>query len=196
MESHESVTALLTAWQRGERSALDRLIPIIYEDLRRMAARHMRSERAGHTLQPTALLNEAFLRLNREQHQPWENRAHFFAVAAKTMRNLLVDYARAAARDKRGGGTAVHVGIEEAASVTVAEPVMLIALDNALHRLAEIDPRAGLIVELRYFVGMGNDQIAEVLDVSEKTVRREWHSARAWLEAELRNCPSYVSSYD
>lgn len=186
MERQESVTALLTAWQRGERNALDRLIPIIYEDLRQMAARYMRSERAGHTLQATALVNEAFLRLNREQSQAWENRTHFFAVAAQTMRNLLVDHARAAAREKRGG-SAVHVGIEEAASVIVAEPVMLVALDDALHKLAEIDPRAGLIVELRYFVGMNNDQIAKVLDLSEKTVRRDWNTARAWLEAELSN---------
>jgi RNA polymerase sigma factor (TIGR02999 family) len=190
------VTALLAAWQRGERSAVDRLIPIVYEDLRRMAARYMRPERAGHTLQATALVNEAFLRLNRERHQPWESRAHFFAVAAQTMRNLLVDHARAAAREKRGGSDAVHVGIEEAAAVTVAEPVMLIALDDALQRLAELDPRAGLIVELRYFVGMSNEQIAEVLDVSEKTVRRDWNSARAWLEAELRDCPSQHSRYD
>jgi RNA polymerase sigma factor (TIGR02999 family) len=188
MEPRESVTALLTAWQRGEKSALARLIPMVYEDLRRMAARCMRRERPDHILQTTALVNEAFLRLNRDHHQTWENRAHFFAFAAQTMRNLLVDHARAQAREKRGGKV-VHVEIEEAGFITVAEPVLLLALDDALNRLAKIDPRAGQIVELRYFVGLNNEQIAEVLGVTEKTERRDWNSARAWLEAELRGSP-------
>ena len=186
MSQQGEVTALLTAWRDGNSQALEKLIPIVYEDLRRVAARYMRAEQPGHTLQTTALVHEAFLRLTKEQDRTWENRAHFFAVAAQIMRNLLVDHARAAARSKRGGGAAA-VSLEEAPELTVTEPGVMLALDDALGRLAEVDPRASRVVELRYFVGLSNAEVASVIGVSEKTVTRDWNTAKAWLRAELRN---------
>ena len=180
------VTALLSAWRGGDSDALEKLIPVVYEDLRHLAAHYMRSEGAGHTLQTTALVHEAYLRLTREQGRTWENRAHFFAVAAHVMRNLLVDHARAATREKRGGGAA-HVALDQAASLTSDEPAVLLALDDALLRLAEVDPRASRIVELRYFVGLSNEEVAQAIGITEKTVRRDWSAARAWLQAELRS---------
>ena len=185
MSQPGEVTALLTAWRDGNRDALERLIPIVYEDLHRVAARYMRSEQPGHTLQATALVHEAFIRLTKEQDRTWENRAHFFAVAAQIMRNLLVDHARAATRAKRGGG-AVPLSLDEAPALTSAEPEVMLALDEALRRLAEIDPRASRIVELRYFVGLSNEEVAGVMGTSSKTVTRDWHTAKAWLRAELR----------
>jgi len=152
MSQPGEVTALLAAWRRGDGDALDKLIPIVYEDLRRVAGRYMRSEESGHTLQTTALVHEAYLRLTREQDRTWESRAHFFAVAAQIMRNLLVDHARMATRAKRGGGAA-ELSLEEAHELTAAEPEVMLALDDALKRLAEVDPCASQIVELRYFVG-------------------------------------------
>jgi RNA polymerase sigma factor (TIGR02999 family) len=186
MSQPGEVTALLAAWRGGDGGALDRLIPIVYEDLRRVAGRYMRSEDPGHTLQTTALVHEAYLRLTREQDRTWESRAHFFAVAAQIMRNLLVDHARMATRAKRGGGAA-EISFEEAPELTTAEPEVMLALDDALQRLAEVDPRASRIVELRYFVGLNNDEVASVIGVSEKTVTRDWNTAKAWLRAELRS---------
>ena len=185
MSQPGEVTALLGAWRNGDRDALERLIPIVYEDLRRVAARYMRSEGPGHTLQTTALVHEAFIRLTKEQDRTWENRAHFFAVAAQIMRNLLVDHARAATRVKRGGGAA-PLSLDEAPALTSAEPEVMLALDEALRRLAEIDPRASRIVELRYFVGLSNEEVAGVMGTSSKTVTRDWQTAKAWLRAELR----------
>ena len=179
------MTALLTAWRGGDQRALERLIPIVYGDLRRIAAQYMRSEADGHTLQTTALVHEAYLRLIREQERTWENRAHFFGVAAQIMRNLLVDHARKAARAKRGGG-AVEVQLDASSKPGRVDPEDLLALDDALRRLAELDARACRIVELRYFVGLTNKEIAEVIQISEKTVKREWGTAKAWLRAELR----------
>ena len=179
------MTALLAAWREGDRSALEKLIPIVYSDLRRIAARYMRSENDGHTLQTTALVHEAYLRLTRERERTWENRAHFFSVAAQIMRNLLVDHARRAARVKRGSG-AVEIQLDAGTELCAVDPEYLLALDEALRRLAEVDPRASRIVELRYFVGLTNEEIAEVIDSSEKTVRRDWSTAKAWLRAELR----------
>ena len=180
------VTVLLEAWRAGDRAALDKLIPVIYEDLRRIAARYMRTENPGHTLQTTALVHEVYLRLMKEQDRTWEDRAHFFAVAAQMMRNLLVDHARAATRVKRGGGAA-ELSLNEAPELaTAAEPEAILALDAALRRLAEAAPRASRIVELRYFVGLNNQEVAAILGSSEKTVTREWNTAKAWLRAELR----------
>jgi RNA polymerase sigma factor (TIGR02999 family) len=164
---------------------LEKLILLVYSDLRRIAARYMRSEKQGHTLQATALVHEAFLRLTRERDRTWENRAHFFAVAAQIMRNLLVDHARAAASAKRGDGAVVlplHAGVE----LSTVDPEDLLALDEALQRLAEVDPKASRIVELRYFVGLTNEEIAEVVGCSETTVKRDWSAAKAWLRLELR----------
>jgi RNA polymerase sigma factor (TIGR02999 family) len=185
MSQPGEVTALLSAWRSGDADALGRLIPIVYDDLRRVAAHYMRSEQPGHTLQTTALVHEAFLRLTREQDRTWDNRAHFFAVAAQIMRNLLVDHARAASRGKRGGGAA-PLSLDQVPELTTTDPEMMLALDQALGRLAEIDPRASRIVELRYFVGLSNEEVAGVLGTSEKTVTRDWNTAKAWLRAELR----------
>ena len=178
------MTGLLTAWRGGDKDAMERLIPIVYADLRRIAGQYMRSERGGHTLQTTALVHEAYLRLTRQRDRSWENRAHFFGVAAQIMRNLLVDHARASARAKRGGG-AVEVQLDVSAELSGADPERLLALDDALRRLAELDPRASRIVELRYFVGLTHEEIAEVMETSERTVKREWSTAKAWLRAEL-----------
>jgi RNA polymerase sigma factor (TIGR02999 family) len=179
------VTVLLSAWREGDQEALEKLIPIVYSDLRRIAARYMRSENDGHTLQATALVHEAYLRLTRERDRTWENRAHFFAVAAQIMRNLLVDHARTLARAKRGGGAA-ELSLEAAAELSALDPEDLLALDDSLRRLAEVDARASRIVELRYFVGLTTEEIAEVLGASERTIRRDWSTAKAWLRAELR----------
>jgi RNA polymerase sigma factor (TIGR02999 family) len=189
MSQAGAVTLLLEAWRRGEAKALESLIPIVYEDLRGVARRYMRSEHPGHTLQATALVHEAFLRLTREQDRSWENRAHFFAVAAQIMRNLLVDHARAASRSKRGGGLA-GLSLNEAPELTTTDPEGMLALDDALRRLAEAAPRASRIVELRYFVGLSNREVAAVVGTSEKTVTREWNTAKAWLRAELRGLGS------
>lgn len=186
MSQPGEVTALLAAWRGGDGNALDKLIPIVYEDLHRVAGIYMRSEKPGHTLQTTALVHEAYLRLTREQDRTWESRAHFFAVAAQIMRNLLVDHARMATRAKRGGGAA-ELSLEEAPELTTAEPEVMLALDDALRRLAEVDPRASRIVELRYFVGLSNQEVAGVIGTSEKTVTRDWNTAKAWLRAELRS---------
>jgi RNA polymerase sigma factor (TIGR02999 family) len=186
MSQPGEVTALLAGWRGGDAQALEKLIPIVYEDLRRIAARYTYAEHPGHTLQTTALVHEAYLRLTREQDRTWENRAHFFAVAAQIMRNLLVDHARAATRGKRGGGAA-ELSLDEVPELTTAEPEVMLALDEALRRLAEVDPRASRIVELRYFVGLSNAEVAGVIGTSEKTVTRDWNTAKAWLRAELRS---------
>lgn len=185
MSQPGEVTALLAKWRSGDADALDRLIPIVYDDLRRVAARYMRSEHPGHTLQTTALVHEAYLRLTREQDRTWEDRAHFFAAAAQIMRNLLIDRARASTRGKRGGG-ATELSLAEVPELATTEPEVMLGLDEALRRLAEVDPRASRIVELRYFVGLNNEEVAGVIGTSEKTVRRDWNTAKAWLRAELR----------
>jgi RNA polymerase sigma factor (TIGR02999 family) len=185
MASSGQVTALLSAWRNGDSAALEQLIPLVYGELRRLADRYMRGEPAGHTLQATALVHEAYLRLAREQDRNWENRTHFFAVAAQIMRNLLVDHARTVKRVKRGGG-AMEVEWNEASGSISVDPDDLLSLDEALGRLASLDPRAARIVELRYFVGLNNGEIAAVLKTSEKTVLRDWSAAKAWLQGELR----------
>jgi RNA polymerase sigma-70 factor (ECF subfamily) len=178
------ITHLLLELRAGSPDAMERLMPVVYRELRRLAANYMRQERPGHTLQPTALVHEAYLRLVGQKERNWQNRAHFFAVAAQAMRTVLVDHARANLAGKRGGGQA-RVELDQALNQAAPEPRTVLALDGALQRLEEIDPRASRVVELRWFVGLGIDEAAHVLGISEKTVRREWTFAKAWLQAEL-----------
>jgi RNA polymerase sigma factor (TIGR02999 family) len=178
--SPQEVTQLLADWGRGDRSALDKLLPLVHAELRRIARRQMSQERPGHTLQATALVNEAYLKLSGQQGFEWQNRAHFFAVAAQVMRHILIDHARAHARDKRGGG-AIQVSLNEAAVLTGEQAEHFIALDEALRTLEHVDPQKSKIVELRYFGGLSIEETADVLNISPRTVRREWQRAKAWL---------------
>ncbi len=186
--SAEKVTQLLTAWSEGNDSALTQLTPLIYEDLRRLAHRYMQGQRPDHTLQTTALVSEAYLRLADQTHPAWQTRAHFFAVAARAMRQILVNYATAARAEKRGGG-AQKVALDEGALVSPAQSREIIELHEALERLAALDPRKAQVVELKYFGGLNYKEIAEVLKISAITVRRDWEFARAWLYGELHCDP-------
>jgi RNA polymerase sigma factor (TIGR02999 family) len=176
----EDITQLLAAWGTGDKSALDKLLPLVHAELRRIARRQMSQERDGHTLQATALVNEAYLRLAGQESFEWHSRAHFFAVCAQVMRHVLIDHARAHSRDKRGGG-AVQVSLEEAAAFAGQPAEHFLALDEALKFLESVDPQKSKIVELRYFGGLSIEETAEVLDVSPRTVRREWQRSKAWL---------------
>jgi len=178
--SPPEITQLLEEWSRGDRSALDRLIPLVHAELRRIARRQMSQERAGHTLQATALVNEAYVRLAGDAGQRWQNRAHFFAVCAQVMRHVLIDHARSRAREKRGGALQ-RVSLEGAAALAEGGEAELLALDEALARLEEFDRQKARVVELRYFAGLGIEETAEALGVSPTTVRREWRRAKAWL---------------
>jgi RNA polymerase sigma factor (TIGR02999 family) len=178
--SKQEITALLADWGRGDRAALDKLTPLVYSELRRIARRQMSRERDGHTLQATALVNEAFIRISGQENFSWQDRAHFYAVCAQVMRHILIDHARANARDKRGGG-AIHVSLDEAAALAGGQATDFLALDEALRALEAFDPQKGRIVELRYFAGLGIEETAEVLRISPTTVRREWRRAKAWL---------------
>ena len=178
--SPQEVTQLLADWGKGDRSALDKLFPLVHSELRRIAQRQMSGERPGHTLQATALVNEAYLKLAGQQRFDWQNRAHFFAVCAQVMRHILIDHARAHARDKRGGGLA-RVSLNDALVVAEDQAEHFIALDDALRVLERLDPQKGKIVEMRYFGGLSVEETAEVLNVSPRTVRREWQRAKAWL---------------
>lgn len=178
--SPQEITELLEAWGKGDRSALDKLFPIVHAELRRIAQRQMNQERDGHTLQATALVNEAYLRLAGQQGFEWHNRAHFFAVSAQVMRHVLIDYARAHARDKRGGGM-IQVDLDDADVIAGQPAEHYIALDEALCFLEQVDPQKGRIVELRYFGGLSIEETAELLDISPRTVRREWQRSKAWL---------------
>jgi len=182
--SPEQVTALLLAWNQGDETALDKLMPLVYDELRRLAHRYMGAERAGHTLQTTALVNEAYLRLIETPNVDWQSRAQFFAISAQLMRRVLVDFVRARRYQKRGGGAA-HVPLDEALSVSLERGAELIALDDALTALAAVDQRACRIVELRFFGGLSVEETAEVLKISPKTVKRDWNWAKAWLAREL-----------
>jgi len=184
MSPVENVTELLVAWSRGDEGALDGLAPLVHHELRRLAARHMRGERPGHILQATALVNEAYLRLVDWKGVRWQNRAHFFAIAAQIMRRILVDDARTRARAKRGGRP-LHVSLSEAAEVALGTSVDLVALDDALKSLEALNARQSRVVELRFFGGLDHEETALVLDVSVGTVRRDWSLARAWLYREL-----------
>jgi RNA polymerase sigma-70 factor (ECF subfamily) len=176
---NDDVTRLLVDWGNGDRAALDELTPLVYAELRRLATRYMRREAPGNTLQPSALVNEAFLRLVDQRDVRWQNRAHFFGVAAQLMRRVLIDSARRHASGKRGGGT-LRVSVSEAAGVARQASEML-ALDRALTGLAEMDPRKGRIVEMKFFGGLTTEEVAVVLGVTTRTVEREWRAARAWL---------------
>ena len=182
--STHDVTRILRAWSDGDRRALDELIPIVYEELRRQAARYLRRERPDHTLQTTALIHEAYVRLVDQKDVRWQNRAHFFGVAAQLMRRILVDHARKDQALKRGG-PAVALPLEEAAAVSGGPDMNLVALDEALTKLAAVDERKGRVVELKYFGGLTAEEAAEVLGVSEATVRHDWGLAKAWLRREI-----------
>lgn len=184
LSAHE-VTDLLVKWSGGDKAALDKLVPLVHEELRRRAHRYIGRERPGHTLQTTALVNEAYLRLVNQAGIRWQDRAHFFAVSARVMRHILVDYARARNYAKRRGG-ALRVTMDEAAGVSSGPDVELLALDEALKELAESYPRRSQVVEMRYFGGLNNEEVAEVLKVTSKTVERDWRFARAWLYEQLR----------
>jgi RNA polymerase sigma factor (TIGR02999 family) len=183
--AHE-ITQLLHAWSNGDQTALERLAPLVFAELHRLARGYMRGERAGHVLQSTALINEAWLRLIDWKDVEWQNRAHFFGVAAQMMRRILVDFARERGASRRGG-SAQQVSLDEAVFVSPNRGAEIIALDEALNILAEFDERKSLIVEMRFFGGLGVEETAEVLKVSPRTVKREWNLARAWLYRELSN---------
>jgi RNA polymerase sigma factor (TIGR02999 family) len=181
--SREDTTRILREIRDGDESAAERLVPLIYDDLRALAGRYMRNEAADHTLQPTALVHEAFLRLVDTDRVEWKTRAHFMAVAARTMRRILVDHARRRNAAKRGGGK--KVTLVEGMAFNEQRPIDLVALDEALAKLAVIDGRQSSVVELRFFGGLAVEEIADVLDVSTATVKRDWRFARAWLLHEL-----------
>jgi RNA polymerase sigma factor (TIGR02999 family) len=180
---HE-ITQLLAEWSEGNQAALDKLYPLVYNELRRLAHGYLRRERKGHTLQTTALINEAYLRLVDQKYVHWANRSHFFGISAQIMRRILIDHARRYEYAKRGGG-AQRISLDEVAVVAKERARSLLMLDEALKSLAEIDPRRSEVVELRYFGGLNNEEIARVLKISENTVTRDWNMARAWLYQEL-----------
>jgi RNA polymerase sigma factor (TIGR02999 family) len=188
----QQITHLLLAWGNGDQGALEALMPLVYDELRKVAARHLRRQRPGHTLQTTALVNEAYLRLIDSSQVQWQNRAHFFAVSATLMRRILVDFARERQNLKRGGG-AEQVSLDEALVVAPERSADLLALDEALTRLAKLNPRQAQVVEFRYFGGLSEEETAEALKVSLRTVQRDWNLARLWLYRELSNT---VTSHD
>ena len=179
-----NITHLLNEWSDGDRRALDKLTPLVYEELRHQASRYLRRERPGHTLQTTALINEAYLRLIDAKDIHWQSRAHFFAIAANLMRRILVEHARRRDADKRGGSH-IRVQLDEKLAVADAGDVDLLAIDEALDTLAAIDPQQARVVELRFFSGLTVEETAAALGVSPKTVKRDWSVARAWLRREI-----------
>jgi RNA polymerase sigma factor (TIGR02999 family) len=182
--TQKQISQLLVDWSNGDKAALDKLIPLVYGELRRLARYHMRRERQGHTLQTSALVNEAYLRLVDYKRMRWQDRAHFFAVAAQAMRRILIEHARSHSREKRGG-EARRVSLDEAAGLVDEQASEMIALDDALMSLAKFDPRKSQIVELRYFGGLDIEETAEVMGVSPATVKRDWNTARLWLHREV-----------
>jgi RNA polymerase sigma-70 factor, ECF subfamily len=182
--SPNEVTQLLIDWSQGDQVALEQLIPLVHAELRRLAKNHMGRENPGHTLQTSALINEAYIRLVDQQNVPWQNRAHFFAVSAQVMRHILIDHARNHAYARRGGG-ARKVPLDEAMVLNDQRASELIALDDALQILANLDPRKGQIIELRFFGGLSIEETAEAMKISRITVTREWRSAKAWLRREM-----------
>ena len=181
--AHAEVSGLLRAWSDGDRAALDRLTPIVYDELRRLARRYMRGERPGHSLQTTALVNEAYMRLVDYKRMQWQNRAHFFAVSSQLMRRILVDHARR--RNLKRGGDVPHISFEDTAEVGNDRAADLVAVDDALDALARVDPRKVQVVEMRFFGGLSVEETAEVLKISPVTVMRDWSTAKAWLYREL-----------
>jgi len=183
-EPSSKVSLLLQEWREGDRAALDTLLPLVYKELRRLAHARLRNERPGHTLQSAALVNEAYLRLIGLDAPQWENRTHFFAIAARLMREVLVDYARRHRAGKRGGG-ACKLSLEDATGVSRRQAVDVVALDDALDALAKIDPRQSQVVELRFFAGLSLQEISAALQIAPATVQRDWTAARAWLHREM-----------
>jgi len=184
--SQQQITSLLMQWSQGDEHALDQLTPLIYQDLRRLASYLLRGERPQHTLQPTALVNEAYLRLANDNKVTWQNRNHFFAVAARVMRHILVDYARFHQRAKRGGGVAL-LPLDEVFVFAPEASSDLLALNDALDRLGQLDPRKARVVELRFFGGLTVEETADVLQLSPNTILRDWNMAKAWLKREISN---------
>jgi RNA polymerase sigma-70 factor, ECF subfamily len=182
---HE-ITRLLESWNNGRQEALDELMPLVYQELRRMAKRYMSSQPSGHTLQTTALIHEAYLKLADNREKNWQNRAHFFAVAGQAMRHILVDHARSHKAEKRGGERQ-FISLEEVAVISTERAAEVVALDEALQNLTNIDERKARVVELRYFGGLSVEETAEVLKISANTVKRDWSFAKMWLLRELSN---------
>jgi RNA polymerase sigma factor (TIGR02999 family) len=180
----QNVTKLLVQWNKGDQGALEALVPLVYEELRRLARYYLKQEKQNHTLSSTALVHEAYLRLVNQREVTWQNRAHFFGVASQMMRRILVDHARHHAYAKRGGG-ALTLALEEAVGTPKTREVHLVALDDALNSLAKLDERQSRMVELRFFGGLSIEETSEVLGISAPTVKREWASARAWLYREI-----------
>jgi RNA polymerase sigma-70 factor (ECF subfamily) len=186
MGPSEDVTQLLLNWTDGDQAALDKLIPIVHGEMRRIAANYLRRERQGHTLQPTALVNEAYMRLVDQKNAKWHNRAQFFGVAAQIMRRILVDYARQHEAEKRGGPEQQRINLSYAEQQTEMPPLDLLALNEALHELEAMDAQQCRIVELRFFAGLSIAETAELMDIGHATVEREWKLARAWLRRKLQ----------
>jgi len=189
-ETSQNVTQLLIGWSNGDKEALDALLPVVYEELRKQAARYLRRERVGHTLQTTALIHEAYLKLVDQKNVHWQNRAHFFGIAAQLMRRILVDHARTKKRAKRGGSD-IRVSFNDANLMTPSQNLDIVALDEALTRLNEIDEQQSRIVELRFFSGLTVAETAEVLAISPATVKRDWSMAKAWLHREISAVVEY-----
>lgn len=185
MPSPENVTELLVDWGKGDQNALDKLMPLVYSELRRLAGNYLRRERQNHTLQPTALVNEAYLKLIDQRHARWQNRAQFFGVAAQLMRRILIDHARAHQAAKRGGSDQQRLSITSAGELGEKPDTDILALHEALNELTEIDPQQGRIVELKFFGGLSIEETAEVLGIGHATVERDWKMARAWLRRKL-----------
>lgn len=184
MKNENEVSRILAEWNAGKKEALEEVFPLITRELRRIAHAQMRKEDNNHTLQTTALINEAYLKLAEQKNVVWQNRAHFFAIASTIMRRILLDYAKTRLRDKRGAGAA-HVEIEEAYNLSIEKSKELVALDEALERLAEVDPLKSRIVEMRHFGGMTVEETAEALEIAPITVMRHWNLAKAWLRREI-----------
>jgi RNA polymerase sigma factor (TIGR02999 family) len=182
------VTELLQGWRAGDSRALDALLPLVYDELRRLAHHHLRNERSDHTLQSTALVHEAYLRLVGQDFPAWKSRAHFFAIAAQLMRQILVDYARRRRASKRGSGVCM-LTLDDAVALPQGKKIDIVAIDDALSALAEIDPRQSRVVELRFFAGLSLEETSEVMGIATATVQRDWTAARAWLYREISQRP-------
>jgi RNA polymerase sigma factor (TIGR02999 family) len=185
MQSTEGITEILIDWGKGDQAALERLMPLVYNELRRLATNYLRRERASHTLQPTALVNEAYLKLVDQKNAKWQNRAQFFGISAQLMRRILVDHARQHQAAKRGGENQQRLSITSAEAFAKQPAVDLLALNEALEELTTMDPQQGRIVELKFFGGLSIEETAEVLGISHATVERDWKMARAWLRRQL-----------
>ena len=185
MSTPAGITQLLIDWSKGDQAALERLMPLVYSELRRLASNYLRRERIGHTLQPTALVNEAYLKLVDQRNARWQNRAQFFGIAAQLMRRILVDHARQNHAAKRGGSEKQRLSITSAEGFVKKSEVDLLALNEALDQLSKIDPQQGRIVELKFFGGLSIEETAEVLGIGHATVERDWKMARAWLRRQL-----------